>query len=314
MGFSSQSISTIYGARPGPRRQRGLALLMAMLIVVIATTIAVSIVHEEKFTIRKNAHIQAQDRAALYAAGLEDFARILVREDLKENNIDGAGDIWKNNADGEGGLQGMPIEGGFAGGYIEDEQGRFNLNSLVNSPVARTRFKLLCNNLEVDEQFIPALMDWLDADSDITYPDGMEENYDTYRVANREMTDISELLLVHNVTPEIYEKLQPHITALPGTSTLNVNTMSETVYLSLGPNLNADAFIKEREDSLFKSIEEFVERLQVPVATEGLSVTTNFFRAHGVVTQGDSSFNVTTLIYRSDEGETRIIDRTLGQI
>ena len=32
--------------------------------------------------------------------------------------------------------------------------------------------------------------------------DGMEENYDNYRVANREMADISELLLVHNVTPE----------------------------------------------------------------------------------------------------------------
>ena len=50
--------------RSSPRRQRGLALLMAMLIVVIATTLAVSILHEEKFTIRKTAHIQMNDRAA----------------------------------------------------------------------------------------------------------------------------------------------------------------------------------------------------------------------------------------------------------
>jgi general secretion pathway protein K len=292
---------------PGPRRQRGLALLMAMLIVVIATTVAVSIVHEEKFTIRKNAHIQSQDRAALYAAGLEDFARILLREDSEENKIDGEGDFW------EGGIQVRQIEGGFIGGFIEDEQARFNLNSLVDSTVALTRFKLLCDNLEVDDQFIPALLDWLDEDSDIRYPDGMEENYENYRVANREMADISELLLVHNVTPEIFEKLQPHITALPGTSTLNVNTMSETIYLSLAPDLNADDLIKEREDALFEDIDDFVTRLQVPVDTEGLSVDTRFFRAHGEVIQGDQSFKVTTLIYRDDQGDTRIINRTLGQ-
>jgi len=293
-------------ASAGPRRQRGLALLMAMLIVVIATTVAVSIVHEEKFTIRKNAHIQAQERAALYAAGLEDFARILLREDLNENKIDGAGDYWAKD------IEPRPVEGGFIDGYIEDEQARFNLNSLVGSTVALTRFKQLCDNLEVDDQFIPALIDWLDEDSDITYPDGMEENYENYRVANREMADISELLLVHNVTPESYEKLQPYITALPGATTINVNTMSETIYLSLGPNLNADDFTKEREDSLFESVDDFVTRLQVPVATEGLSVDTSFFRAHGVVIQGDSSFNVTTLIYRDEQGGTRIIDRTLG--
>jgi general secretion pathway protein K len=280
---------------------------MAMLIVVIATTVAVSIVHEEKFTIRKNAHIQSQDRAALYAAGLEDFARILLREDSEENKIDGEGDFW------EGGIQVRQIEGGFIGGFIEDEQARFNLNSLVDSTVALTRFKLLCDNLEVDDQFIPALLDWLDEDSDIRYPDGMEENYENYRVANREMADISELLLVHNVTPEIFEKLQPHITALPGTSTLNVNTMSETIYLSLAPDLNADDLIKEREDALFEDIDDFVTRLQVPVDTEGLSVDTRFFRAHGEVIQGDQSFKVTTLIYRDDQGDTRIINRTLGQ-
>ena len=246
-----------------PRRQRGMALLMAMLIVVIATTVAVSIVHEEKFTIRKNAHIQAQERAALYAAGLEDFARILLRLDREENEVDGAGDKWENSE--EGGLQGVPIEGGFIGGYIEDEQARFNLNSVLDSTIALNRLRRLCDNLEVEDAFIMALQDWLDEDSDITYPDGMEEGYEDYRVANREMADISELLLVHGVTPEIFEKLKPHITALPGTSTINVNTMSEAVSLSLHPDLDADAFFTEREDALFESVDDFVTRLQQPV-------------------------------------------------
>ena len=245
------------------RRQSGLALLMAMLIVVIATTVAVKIVHEEKFTIRKNAHIQAQQRAALYANGLEDFARVLLREDSQENKIDAKGDLW------DGGIQGRPIPGGFIGGSIVDEQALFNLNSILDSPVSLTRFKSLCDNLDVDEEFIPALLDWLDPDSDIRYPDGMEDNFESYRVANREMSDVSELLLVPNVTREMYEKLQPHITVLPVPSTINLNTASEVVLQTLDPDLDVSDVIKEREDRPFDSVNDFVDRLQTPVDTEG---------------------------------------------
>ena len=289
-----------------PRRQRGVALLMAMLIVVIATTIAVNIVHEEKFTIRKSAHIQLNDRAALYAFGIEDWARIFLRRDREDSKIDSLDEDWAI------GVPGLPIEGGYLAGYLEDEQSRFNLNSIVISEIALTRFQRLCDNLEVDQSFIPALMDWIDADFEIRYPDGMEENYENYRVANREMVDISELLLVHNVTPEIFEKLQPHITALPGTSTLNVNTMSEVIFLSLGPDLDVTEFTEKREDEPFDSIEEFIERMQIPVQVEGLSVDTRYFRAHGQVKQGDQVFNLASLIYRDPNGSTRVINRTLG--
>jgi general secretion pathway protein K len=289
-----------------PRHQRGLALLMAMLIVVIATTVAVSIVHEEKFTIRKSSHIQGMDRASLYAAGLEDWAQIFLKEDSEDSKIDSLDEDWAIA------IPGLPIEGGYLAGYMEDEQGKFNLNSIVISEIALTRFRRLCDNLEVDGQFIPALLDWIDEDFEIRYPDGMEENYEDYRVANREMVDISELLLVHNVTAEIYEKLQPHITALPGTSTLNVNTLSEVIFLSLGPDLDVTEFIKQREEEAYASIEEFIERLQVPVEVEGLSVDTGYFRAYGQVVQGDQSFNMASLIYRDQEGGTRVISRTLG--
>ena len=268
------------------RRQRGLALLLAMLIVVIATTVAVSILHAEKFTLRKNGHIQLMDRAGLYAVGLED---------------------WAMN------IPGLPIEGGFLSGYIEDEQAKFNLNSIVISEVALTRFQRLCDNLEVDRGFIPALMDWIDEDFDIRYPDGMEENYDAYRVANRELADVSELMLVHNVTAEMVEKLRPYVTALPATTTINVNTMSETVFLSLGESLDAARFIEERESDPFDSVEEFIERLQLPIESEGLSVGTRYFRAHGQVVQGDRSFNLTSLVFRDEKGATAVVNRTLGQ-
>ncbi len=299
MGFSS--------LRSSARRQRGLALLMAMLIVVIGTTVAVSIVHGEKFTIRKSAHIQLMDRAALYAIGLEDWARIYLKEDSEDSDVDSLEEDWATlNV-------GLPIEGGYLTGYVEDEQARFNLNTLVVSEIALNRFKRLCDNLDVDDTFIPALMDWIDEDFDIRYPDGMEENYEDYRVANREMADISELLLVQDVTREIYEKLKPHITALPGTSTINVNTMSEIILQSLAPDVDVSDFVEQREEDVYKNVEDFIERLQIPVEADGLSVDTRFFRAHGQVVQGEQLYNFTSLIYRDPKGQTRVINRTLGQ-
>jgi len=289
------------------RRQGGLALLMAMLIVVIATTISVSILHEEKFTIRKSAHVDLMDRASLYAFGLEDWAQIYLREDREDSDIDSLDEDWATN------IPGLPIEGGYLAGFIEDEQARFNINTLVGSEIAVTRFKRLCDNLEVDDSFIPALMDWIDVDLDIRYPDGMEDNYETYRVANREMADISELMLVEKVDQEIFEKLQPYITALPVPTTLNINTMSAEIFESLGDDLDASKFIEERESEPYDSVEEFIERLQIPVEIEGLSASTKYFRTHGQVVQGEQTFNMTSLVYRDDKGKTTVINRTLGQ-
>ena len=288
------------------KRQRGVALLIAILIVVIATTIAVNVVHEEKFTIRKSAHVHLMDRANLYAIGLEDWARIYLREDREESDIDSLDEYWAQ------GVGGLPIEGGYLTGYLEDEQGKFNVNTLLNSEVAVNRFKRLCDNLGVDDDFVPALMDWIDQDFDVRYPDGMEENYPTYRVANREIADISELLLVHNMTPEIYERLKPHVTALPPATGINVNTMSEVIFQALGEDLDVSQFIEEREDDAYDSVEEFIERLQLPVEIEGLSVSTRFFRAHAQVVQGDQVFNLNTLVYRDTSGTTKVINRSLG--
>ena len=294
-------------ARSSLRNQRGLALLMAMLIVVMATTVAVNIVYEEKFTIRKNAHVQRMERSALYASGLEYYARLVLRSDAEDSEIDSLDEDWATE------FEGAVIEGGYLVGQLEDEQALFNLNSLVSSETALARFERLCDNLEIDDQFIPALLDWLDEDFDIRYPDGMEDGYEDYRVANREMLDVSELLLVHNVTQEIYDKLQPHVTVLPAASTINVNTMSETVFLILAPDLVASDFIEKREEEPFDDIDDFVERMQVAVETEGLSVKTQFFRARGQVVQGDHPYFLNALIYRDDDGDTRIINRTLGQ-
>jgi general secretion pathway protein K len=286
--------------------QSGIALLSAILVVLVASAIIVSITHQEAFSIRKTSRIQLMDKARLYALGLEDWARLFLSKDRKDSSIDHLGEDWAI------GIPGLPIEGGFLSGYLEDEQGKFNLNNLLGSEESLNRFNRLCNNLNVDTTFVPALLDWLDEDFEVRYPDGAEENYQTYRVANREMVDISELLLVKNVTPEIYQVLKPHITALPGATNMNVNTMSKTIFLSLGDDLDAEAFIEAREKEEFADLQQMTERLQIPLEEAGLSVSTDYFLAHGQITLGDQSLFLNTLIHRDSAGKTVIVSRTLG--
>ena len=288
--------------------QAGIALLSAILITLTATAIIVSISHEEAFSIRKTSRILLMDRARLYALGLEDWAQIFLQKDRKDTAIDHLGEDWAIS------IPGLPIEGGLLSGFIEDEQAKFNINNLLVSEEWVNRFRRLCNNLDIDTTFVSALLDWIDEDFEVRYPDGAEEHYDTYRVANRAMVDTSELLLVKHVTVEIFDSLKPYITALPTTTDVNVNTISETVFLSLGENLSADSFIQERDKEEFSSIQNFIERLQIPLEESGLSVSTEYFHAYSLVNQGDLVFNLDTLLHRDENGTTRVIKRTLGQL
>jgi type II secretory pathway component PulK len=88
--------------------------------------------------------------------------------------------------------------------------------------------------------------------------------------------------------------------------------MSETVYLSLGENLDGEAFTEARAEGEFNSVQDFIDRLQQPLEESELSVTTNYFRAYGQVIQGDLLLNLDTLIYRDESGKTSVISRTLG--
>lgn len=288
------------------RQQSGIALLMAILVVVAATAISVSMIHDEAFMIRKTSRVQLLDRARLYALGLEDWARLILKRDQDDTDVDDLSEDWAV------GIPGLPIEAGYLAGFMEDEQAKINLNSLLNSEESVKRFTRLCNNLEVDPVFIPALLDWIDEDLDVRYPDGAEEHYDTYRVANRMIADASELLLVKNVTTEMYQQLKPYITALPTTTGININTMSETIFMTLGEDLDSESFLEEREEEAFTSVQQFVERLQIPVEEADLAVSTEYFLAYGQVVQGDLEYNFETLIHRSNEGVTAVISRSLG--
>lgn len=291
--------------------QRGMALLMAMLVVALASVTAVTLMHEQTLSVRRTGNIRNYDTSMMYGLALEDIAKLSLRRDFTQSKIDALTEDWAN----EVGFF-SPIEGGSLSGTVRDEQAKINLNGVLDKET-EDRLRTLCNNLDVSTEFIDALKDWVDKDLETVSPDGAEDDYYTalespYRTANRPMTDISELLLVRAVNNKIYQALIPYVTVLPGKTSLNINTMPEQVYLTLDQNLDGKKFTKEREIKPFSSLQDYKKRMNHTLPSKGISVKTEYFKASGQVMLGDNVLHITTLIHRDSKGVISIVKRKLG--
>jgi len=295
------------------KAQKGIALITAMLIVALATAITVSLGFDQSLVLRKTEHLQNRAQSHQFIFGLEDWIQTILIKDAKDSKIDDLSEPWATQ------IPPLPVDRGYLAGFIEDEQAKINLNSLLTSADMLVRFKLLCDQLEVDKEFIPALLDWLDKDVDVRYPDGAEDDYYSqletpYRTANHLMSDVTELLLIKGMKVDDFNKLLPFITVLPEATPLNVNTLSKEVFLTLDKTLDEshyDEYKKAREEAPFKTVKEMTTKLKINMSEKDLSVTTNYFLVNGEIAQDKSILYFHSLIQRKDK-ITNVLYRRLG--
>ena len=208
-------------------RQRGVALITALLLVFLATMTAVEAVYSFQLTLNRSAVVLGQRQVWYYALGGEAWAMEILRRDAEDNEFDHLEESWATQ------IPALPIQGGALAGKIEDLQGRFNLNDLVDDeglvvPARVEQLDRLLRALQLEADIGPAVADWIDADLD-PQPGGAESSDYLLRTpphvaANLVMADPSELRQVRGVTAEVYEALLPHVSALPRGTPLNVNT------------------------------------------------------------------------------------------
>ena len=217
-------------------RRRGVALVTALMVVSVATVAAVALATHLQIDIRRTSNLVDADQAMLYALGAEGWAVHVLARDRSEGNVDSLGDDWATL------LPTFDVEGGTVGAWVEDLQGRFNLNALAADGSASTaaveRLRWLLEAQELDSGLADSIVDWIDADLDVFLPDGAEDdeylNYEQpYRAGNAPMWSPSELRMVKGMTQEAFEKLIPFVTTLPGATPVNVNTAPKTVLIAL---------------------------------------------------------------------------------
>ena len=160
--------------------------------------------------------------------------------------------------------------------------------ALTAQQVAVVRFVLLLQALEIDPVIVPAVLDWLDPDGEMRYPNGAEDAYYAalpvaYRAANQHLVDPSELLLVRGVTPEIYARLRPFVTALDQATPINVNTAPSEILMSLTPGIDrtkAASLLDARAFQPFASAGNLAANpllAGMPFAASGLATASSTF-------------------------------------
>ena len=292
------------------RKQQGVALVTALLVVAIATTAAVAMASRQQLDIRRTGSLLHSEQAWAYVVGAENWAIVVLRRDREDSDIDTLGEDWSTQP---------PVsfvEGGSIYGRLIDLQSRFNVNNLViggePSEENIAYYRRLLNLLDLDEALADALVDWIDDDIDVRFPDGAEdESYllleTPYRAANRPLTDISELRLVKGYTAEVMATLQPYLVALPGSTPVNVNTADAVVLAALADNLgnsDGEALIDARGEDGFDTVDNFKQEPVLnakQIEDSLLDVSTQWFLMVSQSDIGRGRARLASLIQRTDD-------------
>jgi len=270
-------------------RQRGAALLLAMLVVTLVATLASAAVWQQW----RSAEVEAAERQRVQASwiltGALDWARLLLREDARGNrnsgHADHLGEPWatpleeaqlssflaadkNNNSNSADDL--MPA---FLSGEMVDAQSRLNALNLVRttgsgaktqvevSPPDLAAFTKLYQLLDLPQSELDTLVSTLLSTSNLALNDPKPS---PTPLTPARFAQLGWL----GVGPASLKALQPHVTVLPDRSTLNLNTASAEALSASIPGLDlaqAQLLVSERANQPFRDLP--AAQARIPGAT-----------------------------------------------
>lgn len=242
------------------RQQRGAALLTAMVIVTLVTTVASAMIWQQWRAIQVEAAERTQTQAQWILNGALDWARLILREDKRAAFTQGQiadhlGEPWamplaearlstflaaeRNTTDDAG-------PDAFLSGAISDAQARYNLRNLVQNgkvvPEEQTSLLKLCDLVGVSTQTGIRLMEALTAAflAQPPQPGG---------IVPLLPPRVEQLSWLH-LDPSHLKRLAPHLVLLPDVTPINLNTASKEVMAAVIPGMDlatAERVVQSRQ-------------------------------------------------------------------
>jgi len=320
-------------------KQKGVALVVVLLVVALVSIIATDLTGRLQREIRRSANVFDHQQAQYYALGAEKYAVAIIQSDIKASpDRDSLDQAWATKA-----LY-FPVEGGDLMGTITDVNRCFNLNSLVSKQddfsyisdkqsTAYQSYQRLLDLLGLSTSLVEPLVDWLDSDSQAIGMDGAEDReYErltpAYRAANNLIVDVSELRLIQGYSAEVVKKLRPYVCALPeeGYFQLNINTIDvdkpELLSMLIKDLAIHDAarLLAERAQSGYDDLSSFWQSgtlAEIEVAEEVKSViqlNSDYYQLRATARIGRGHEGLTTLFKQVDKEKVKIIWRRFGTI
>lgn len=297
---------------PSSAGQRGAALLMAMIIVTLIATLAVSMVWQQWRAVQVETAERSRSQSGWMLSGALDWSRIILKEDAKAGGSDNLGEPWavpleearlstflaadKDNTD--------DAPEAFLSGGITDLQARFNLTNLVNgntpSEPDLLALRRLCERVNVAvtvaDNLQKGLVQATPAAPGASAPAG---------TANAPLLPKRfDQLTWLGVDAAALARLEPYVTILPTRTPINANTASKEVLASvMNVDLGtAERLVQVRLRTPFKSSTDI--KAQLPATYPDLNaqqvgVNTNFFEVRGRLRLTDQVLEQRSVVQRS---------------
>jgi general secretion pathway protein K len=296
-----------------PRQQRGAALLLAMIIVTLVATLAVSMVWQQWRAVQVETAERSRAQSAWILSGALDWAGLILKEDARPSagQVDHLGEPWAvplaearlstflasdkdNNAD-----DGPEA---FLSGSITDAQARFNLRNLIDAKFEVSKDDLnalrrLCENVNIAVSVADVLANGMKA---AYVPPGSATAVADPPLQPKRISQLTWL----GVDAQALQRLEPYVVLLPNETPINVNTAPREVIAAVIPGLNvgdAERLIQYRQRTPFRKQQDLLAQLP-GMAAGGIGkvdIATRYFEVRGRLRLNDRVLEQRSLVERN---------------
>jgi len=310
------------------RRQRGVAVVTALLLTTLAITIVASLFWQQQVQVRsiENQRLQLQKQWIL--RGALDWARVILRADKQSTGeVDNLDEPWavplaETRLDQyvEKGQADADASDATLSGQTIDAQSMFNLSNLATNGAPNREEIALFADLLAQLQLPPALANETARLMIAAQKPPVDVPDAPWPI---ELRTVDDLLAVKGFTPAMIDKLRPFVIVLPpdrksgAITKINVNTAPAEVLAARIDKLTpsaAVALVAARKRAPFRDITgDFRNRLagvgaeMSPAEAEALAVGTNYFIVNGNVRMSRAGLTVRALMERDQGGITRVV-------
>jgi general secretion pathway protein K len=318
MTRSARTRSPARQTAPPRARQRGAALLLAMLIVTIVATLAVAMIWQQWRGIEVESAERERAQGTWLLNGALDWARLILREDARNGGPDHLGEPWAtplaesrlstflsndpNHASDDSGPD------AFMSGQITDATAKYNLQNLVDDdPAQATKdlagFKRLCDALSLPSDTASRIaQNFRLSSAAIEDVDANAPGEKAGRNALIVPTKVSELSW-YGIEPQIITTLEPYVVILPIRTQVNANTAPAPVLMAAVDGLDrgtAERIVQQRQGKPFQGLPD-VQALvpaTVQITNTDVAVNSSWFEVTGQLRFEEHVLRQRTLVKR----------------
>ncbi|WP_313166915.1 type II secretion system minor pseudopilin GspK [Massilia oculi] len=299
-----------------PRRQRGVAVVTALLLTTLAISIVASLFWQQQVQVRSMENQRLQLQTKWIQRGALDWASVILRQPfggrisleqiwatpLAETRLDQY--IERERVQGENFNASLS-------GQVYDATARYNLNNLAaggkRDPVETEVLGRLLTNVRQEPRLARPIADFVAAGQALALDqDDANQTTQTPRKGNpMPILRVDDLLAVPGVKPETVEALRPFVIVLPtqGT-TVNVNTAPAEVLAAVLPGCSisqANALVEQRKRVPWNDVQQFNTELQCRGETQGepkISITSNYFLVQSRIRLDRAALDAESLVQK----------------